>query len=260
MNYLHPVSKYIFGISPFTLPMSVDLRPKCSPVSDQGTMSSCVAFAFIGAMEYLENLQNDSFISLSPQFVYYNERLLEGATGLDSGTYMSDGLRVLETYGACKLSLCPYNEADLYTKPSDAAYADGATRKAIDTDRIDQTQKAVLTTLAAKYPIAFGFLAYDSFESPEVATTGIVPMPDTDKDTVLGGHAMLMVGYDLKKQLFLVRNSWGPDWGINGYCWMPFAYILNPNMANSFYTVDSIDWPETEPLIPAKESFLKINN
>lgn len=244
MNYQRQVSEYTFGISPSTLPLSVDLRPKCSPVADQGSMNSCVAFALIGAMEYLENLRSETFVSLSPQFVYYNERLLEETTELDSGTYMPDGIEIIRTYGACELSLWPYNEENLHTKPDDKAYADAATRRVITTRSIEQTQNSLMCVLAEGYPIAFGILAYESLESLTVAVTGFVPIPNISTETLLGGHAMLLVGYDLAKQQFLVRNSWGSTWGVGGYCWMPFAYVLNPNLANSFYTIESIDWPK----------------
>lgn len=247
-----------FGITPSTLPLTVDLRPKCSPVSEQGNLDSCVAFAVIGAMEYLENVQNPgkSFVSLSPQFVFYNERVLEGTTQKNAGTYMEDGIRVVSKYGACELSLWQYNETNIYTKPSDEAYADAAKRKVLSYCTVEQNQTAVMTTLSNGFPIAFGFLAYAGFESPEVTKTGIVHIPAKD-ESVLGGHAMLIVGYDLPNQQFLVRNSWGPNWGISGYCWVPFAYILSPGLANSFYSIESISWPSlqiepTEPTEPTE--------
>lgn len=233
-----------FGITPSTLPLTVDLRPKCSPVSAQGDMDSCVAFAIIGAMEYLENLQNDKFISLSPQFVFYNERVLEGTTEQNAGTYIEDGLLVVSKYGACELSLWPYNDQNLYTKPNDAAYADAAKRKALSYSPVAQDQTSVMTKLNAGFPIVFGCLVYSDFESPEVEKSGLVHIPAKD-EKMLGGHSMLIVGYDLPDQRFLVRNSWGPNWGISGYCWMPFAYLLSPGLANSFYSIESIAWPST---------------
>ena len=241
---------YTFGITPSSLPLTVDLRPKCSPVSDQGDMDSCVAFAVIRAMEYLENVQNSDkpFVSLSQQFVFYNERTLEGTTQQDTGTYMEDGLLVVTKYGACELSLWPYNDDDLYTKPSDAAYADAAKRRALSYTSVAQNQTAVMEKLSEGFPIVFGFLAYSSFESLEVAKTGTVHIP-TPSETILGGHAVLLVGYDLPNQRFLVRNSWGPKWGIEGYCWMPYAYLMSPGLANSFYSIESIAWPDA-PKVP----------
>ena len=38
------------------------------------------------------------------------------------------------------------------------------------------------------------------------------------------GHAICIVGYDLTRKLFLIKNSFGTGWGDKGYCWMPFDY------------------------------------
>jgi C1A family cysteine protease len=227
-------------LAALTFPYSIDLRPKMSPVQAQGHMNSCTGFALIAAMEYLENLQGLATLSLSQLFVYYNERLLENSTAQDSGAFMSEGIQVLLQYGACELSLWPYDEALLYTKPSDAAYADALKRRALAYNSISQDQQTLLTTLAT-YPVAFGLLVYSSFESVEVAHSGLVPVPDQSTETMLGGHAMLIVGYDQGRQCFLVRNSWGPNWGIGGYCWMPYAYVLNPDLCSGFYTITKME-------------------
>jgi len=206
-------------------------------------MGSCTGFAIVGAMEYLENVKRKTFVPLSQQFVYYNERLIEGGTSTDGGSFIEDGISVVLRYGACALSLWPYNEADLYTKPSEAAYADGATRKAIKTSSIDQNQTAVMSALSSGFPVVYGFVVFDSFETEAVASTGLVPMPNPDTYKALGGHAMLIVGYDVQSQMFLCRNSWSATWGINGYCWIPFAYLMTPQLAHSFYTIEDIEWP-----------------
>jgi len=90
--------------------------------------------------------------------------------------------------------------------------------------------------LASGYPFVFGFTVYDSFESQQVAQTGVVPMPGSTEQ-VLGGHCVVAVGYDDSQQRFIVRNSWGADWGIQGYCTMPYAYLTDPNLASDFWTI-----------------------
>jgi C1A family cysteine protease len=90
--------------------------------------------------------------------------------------------------------------------------------------------------IADGYPFVFGFTVYDSFESPEVAKTGIVPMPSA-KDTAIGGHAVLAVGYDDKEERFIVRNSWGPGWGMKGYFTIPYSYVTNSNLADDLWTI-----------------------
>jgi len=90
--------------------------------------------------------------------------------------------------------------------------------------------------LASGYPFVFGFTVYESFESDQVAKTGVAPMPATN-EKVLGGHAVLAAGYDDGSQRFLVRNSWGPDWGMGGYFTLPYAYLTDANLADDFWTV-----------------------
>jgi C1A family cysteine protease len=90
--------------------------------------------------------------------------------------------------------------------------------------------------LAEGYPFAFGMTVYDSFEGDEVAKTGVVQMPSPDEQ-VVGGHAVLVVGYDDSQQIFIVRNSWGSEWGMGGYFTLPYAYIVNPDLASDFWTL-----------------------
>lgn len=90
--------------------------------------------------------------------------------------------------------------------------------------------------LANGYPFVFGFTVYSSFESEAIAQTGQVPMPGPN-ESVLGGHAVLAVGYDDSHQVFIVRNSWGGTWGLKGYCTFPYAYLLDSNLSDDFWTV-----------------------
>jgi C1A family cysteine protease len=90
--------------------------------------------------------------------------------------------------------------------------------------------------LASGYPFVFGFSVYTEFESDTVATTGVLNMP-SPKEKLLGGHAVIAVGYDDKTQRFIVRNSWGAKWGIKGYFTIPYAYLTDPNLAADFWTI-----------------------
>ena len=70
----------------------------------------------------------------------------------------------------------------------------------------------------------------------------IVPVPQLPKpgETVLGGHCVVAVGYDDSQRHFIIRNSWGTGWGQQGYCFMPYEYLMSPHLANDFWTIRSV--------------------
>jgi C1A family cysteine protease len=150
-----------------------------------------------------------------------------------------DGIKTVAKQGAPHERLWPYVIAKFKTKPSAAAFRDAAKHRAILYQRLTQTPQQLKACLAGGYPFVFGFSVYESFESDVVAKTGKMPMPKP-KEKQLGGHAVLAVGYNDATQRFLVRNSWGPRWGVGGYFTMPYAYITDENLADDFWTIKQI--------------------
>ena len=69
-----------------------------------------------------------------------------------------------------------------------------------------------------------------------VAASGFAPMPGPNEQ-FLGGHAVMLVGYDDSQTAFIVRNSWGSSWGQAGYFTLPYEYVCDPNLASDFWTV-----------------------
>jgi C1A family cysteine protease len=220
------------------LPPHVDLRGvNMPPVYDQGDLGSCTANALCGAFEY--NLRKQKLADFMPSrlFVYYNERLVEGNLNEDAGAELRDGIKVLATQGVCKESEWPYDITKFTIKPSDALYAKGLTNTALQYQRIDNTQLNQLkSSLAAGFPISFGFTVFSAFESPQVSSTGILNLPRATERN-LGGHAVLAVGYDDASQRVIVRNSWSDKWGQKGYFTMPYRYITDPDLASDFWTI-----------------------
>jgi C1A family cysteine protease len=207
-------------------PDHADLRSFCSPVEDQGALGSCTGNAIVGAMEVLENKSSQSpFVDLSRLFVYYNERAMEGTISQDAGAMIRDGIKSIAISGCCSEKIWPYNIKKFTSKPSKKAYTDALPRKIANYSRItnDDDRKKCLAT---GFPFVFGFPVYESFESDAVAKTGIVPMP-ARSEKMLGGHAVLAVGYDNSKGWWIVRNSWGGSWGDGGYFYLPFGYQMS---------------------------------
>lgn len=200
---------------------------------------NCTANAIAGAIEYERIRQKLTDFVPSRLFIYYNERLLEGSVASDSGAMLRDGIKVVNKYGACPETEWPYIESQFAVKPSVKCYADALKDLVISYSSVPQNLTQMKSVLASNYPITVGITVYDSFESDAVAKTGMVPMP-TQTEECLGGHAVLIVGYDDTKQMFIIRNSWGPDWGLKGYFYIPYAYILSSQLACDFWTIKQI--------------------
>jgi C1A family cysteine protease len=172
--------------------------------------------------------------------IYYGERSLEGTVSQDAGASVADCLKVLYKTGAGHESIWAYDIAKFTVKPPKQLYLDAAKYKVQKYEQVDNTNATLLkTALAAGKPIVFGFTVYESFEGADVAKTGVVPMPGKD-ESVLGGHCVLLVGYDDSKKQWIVRNSWGTGWGQAGYCFFPYAYLTNADLASDFWVADVV--------------------
>lgn len=236
---------------PTEIPRKADLRDKCPPVFDQGKIGSCTANAGVAAYMMLKGTAD----ALSRLFLYYEERRLEGTTGSDAGATMRSIGKALSKAGVCAEALWPYLEENYDDDPPEEADKDAEGRRIAAYRKLpglDAIKKYIATS---SRPVMIGMEVYGSFESDEAEKTGVIPMPDTDKETLLGGHAVLVVGYDddfgkpdtacgffcelvddLIDKLtgasdddgcFIVRNSWGADWGDKGYFYLPYAYVKN---------------------------------
>ena len=219
------------NLGPQGVPPSVDLSPFLPACYDQGQLGSCTANAIAGALQF--EMHKDTSLPLfmpSRLFIYYQEREIEGDTSSDNGAQIRDGIKAVKDLGVPAESEWPYVIEQFSERPSDEAYIsagtfDAFTRKTIRYEAVDAHLVHLKACLASGYPFVFGMSVFESFESEQVAETGVVPMPGSN-ETMVGGHAVLCVGYDDAEEAFLVRNSWGSSWGIKqGHFWLPYAYI-----------------------------------
>jgi C1A family cysteine protease len=171
-------------------------------------------------------------------FIYYNERSDEGTIGQDAGGALRDGIQTVATLGAPPESDWPYSDdPTTFTElPPPQAYTDAQQHLVSSYDAVSQDLTSLKAVLALGYPIVFGFSVYESFESDAVAASGFAPMPGPNEQ-FLGGHAVMLVGYDDSQTAFIVRNSWGSSWGQAGYFTLPYEYVCDPNLASDFWTV-----------------------
>lgn len=207
-------------------------------IYNQGNLGSCVSNALIAAFQYDQKKQKMEDFLPSRQFVYYNQRVIEGTVNYDSGSTIRDGIKVLNRLGVCPENDYPYNVEFFTDRPNEKSYKDAQNHKAIQYRKIRPTIKDIMLSLSAGIPVIFGFTVYESFEKPDVARTGIMQTPK-NYEKILGGHCVLAVGYDSSRQYLLVRNSWGEEWGQKGYFWMPFSFI-NARNCGDFWIIQKV--------------------
>lgn len=215
-----------------TLPTKVSLLDKMPPVFDQGQLGSCTANALLGAMGFL----HPGFIGSRLQ-LYYGERLIEGTVNSDAGAAISDGVRVLQQQGVAPEAEWPYDISRFAHPPAAKAVADAPAHKITSASKLQPAD--FKQCLAAGFPFVLGFTVMESFESAKVASTGLVPLPDYDEQ-VLGGHAVCVIGYDEHSpggDCYLVQNSWGTGWGMQGRFWVPCAYFEHEDLASDAWTL-----------------------
>lgn len=211
------------------LPAKVDLRPFMTPVEDQQSTNSCAANATAGAYEYLvkRHLGEDAY-DVSRLFIYYNARAIDAGDDVaDEGSVLQQVIESLKQHGACSEETWPFEQHAVNQKPSEEAYQEAAQFLIEDTELVPTNLEEWKTALAAGHPIIFGVKLFSSFDKHK--KPGLVPAPSAAEAgrQSHGGHAMLAVGYSDPDQVFIVRNSWGPDWGDKGYCYIPYRYLMN---------------------------------
>ena len=221
-----------------TLPPVVDLSADFPPVGNQGHQSSCVAWAVAYALKsYQERVEDHRVLQdgggnanqsavFSPAYIYNQIN-----HGRDAGSFFDDAFSLLKQQGAATLIDAPYDETDFLSQPSAAARADAAPFRIEDVRRIPTSDILTLKAqLNAGYPIVVGAAIDQGFQQ---ARAGFIWNRQIGQ--VLGGHAMVVVGYDDNKNAFHVINSWSRNWGDNGYGWIDYAYF--PTAVREAYVV-----------------------
>lgn len=214
-----------------SLPSKVDLRRQCPPVYNQGTMGSCTGFAIAkGLGEFILKKQN-RHTELSALYLYYMERKAAHQINEDSGASIASGMRILDNLGCAPEKEHPYpservwNDKEkmqeyLVMKPDSGDVKAGKSYRVQGLKPINSL-RGIRNSVAKGMPVVFGIAIFDNFYS---AKNGMIPMP-TASSKFEGGHAVMCVGYDNEKQVLIMRNSWGADWGDDGYFYLPYDFI-----------------------------------
>jgi C1A family cysteine protease len=219
------------------LPSQVDLRPQCPPVYEQRPLESCTANAVAGAIQF-ERMRHALKPDFTPSrlFIFYNERSLAGITAADSGVPIRDAIKAVKQRGDCPESEWPYDVKKFAERPPESCYRAAVRYMDMSYARLPQDLQHIKGCLAAGQPFILGFMIHASFETPAAEKTCTVPMPQSG-DKLVGRHAVMAVGYDDAKGVVILRNSWGPHWGVAGYFYMPYAYISDPGLACDLWAI-----------------------
>lgn len=229
-------------------PKEVNLVNKMPPVYDQGNLGSCTANAINGVVQYLNMKQYGTIGSWIPSrlFVYYNERVMLDTVNEDSGAMIRDGIKSINKQGVClEIPSWPYDVNKFSVKPPQTAYDEALLHQSLKYARVSQSEQDIESRLFEGFPIVIGIMIYSSFMSDAVAKSGEVPMPKRfwmwKLEKLLGGHAVVIVGYNNTKKKFIVRNSWGDKWGVKGYFTIPYEYVLDGDLADDFWTIQLME-------------------
>ena len=229
----------------------IDMRKGFTDVKSQGELGACTAFSLTSIMEYIVKTGSGNDIDLSELFLYYNTRLGDGTENLNTGTSIHDAIQALSKYGICLEEYMHYDPASLTEKPSEEAYADGKGRIVIEAKNVERKLDDIKSALSDGYPVAISLNITENFGD---VNKGFVSTPTTDEiDNIKGSHAMVICGYSDKEKFFIVRNSWGKDFGDAGYCYIPYMYIGDTRLLNAAYIV-------TKTAIDSENVVIKASN
>ena len=204
-------------------PAKADLRRYFTPVKHQGSLGACSAFALVGIYEYILRKNKKEDADLSEAFVYYNVRRMTNEVGEDHGSSLYNVVLTMGTEGVCAEHLCPYTEDPEMPKPAEAAYEDALRRKIVKALNVQKNLNHIKAAVAEGYPVAVSLRIFESFEP----VGGFISRPSAEEieEGKSGNHAMVVCGYSDAEKIFIVRNSWGPKFGDQGYCYIPYSYF-----------------------------------
>lgn len=259
--------------------LRVDLRKQCPAIYDDEGLGCSTVSALATLLEFHElRTRPNGGYEPSRLCWYYLIRELRGTERADAGASFREALKIVNDEGVCDEVDWPFNVNMMAVPPDWSTYESVPRSRPLVYRRVPQTLEALKYCLTHNLPVAFGLSVYASFESSITRRTGQIALPacaldlvdspvaepsmndsdnertasEADDDMHLGGHALVLVGYDDTEQMFIVRNSLGTSWGANGYGFVPYSYVLNPLLARDFWVVDGDAEAETHATVDAE--------
>lgn len=232
------------------LPESANLQRFCPTPQNQGSQGSCVAwssaFAAHTILESARTGKQPNDVAFSPSFMY-NQIGLEGC----QGSYIIRAMEFMTKRGNVPYDQFPYTDQDCQRQPDNSLQQQAAQFRMRGFNRLSLGDRndavdlrAIRENLSQGAPVIIGMMVGQSFMQPMMGQDVWIPASGDRSMMGFGGHAMCVVGYDDKKYggAFLIMNSWGQEWGTNGFGWVRYgdfqtyvreAYGVNPMHAGN---------------------------
>ena len=221
------------------MPDRGDLASVLPPIWDQGQLGSCTGHAVARALFALQRWQGRTPFEASRLALYYGGREMIGETDQDGGASVGDVLVQARVQGFAPEGLWPYAPEAFAVRPSPAYRSEAQRHHLLDSLPLAHDLDSILWHLASGRPVVVGVDVMPSFEAPETARTGDVPMPRSGEDSI-GGHAIALTGWDTPAGEFTFDNSWGPSWGRVGRGRIPYDYILDAALCGEIHAPLSV--------------------
>ncbi|MCL2434447.1 MAG: C1 family peptidase, partial [Clostridia bacterium] len=198
------------------LPVSYDNSAAYPPVGDQGSQGSCVgwavAYALKSCQENTDGVAYNDSNKFSPAYIYNQIN-----DGMDTGSTFNDAMKLLKEQGVCTLDDMPYSEWDYLTQPNETQRQKAYQYRCVSyftLSGVNDIKQAII----AYGGVVIGVPMYPAFNSIAPGN----PVYSDTSGTASGRHAICLVGYDDSMQAFKFINSWGVDWGIDGYGYVSY--------------------------------------
>jgi C1A family cysteine protease len=219
------------------LPPVVDLTNQMpKKVYDQGNIGSCTGEGIAALFSHYLWKESKRYIEPSSLFIYWNERNIEGTVNEDAGAMIRTGITVISSIGTSTTKTWPFRESRWAMKPSKPAFIEATGLRSPVGFKVDNTDgRSIRVSVSDNCPVVFGMMLYSNIERITYWEP-VLSIPKKGERSI-GGHCMLIVGYDDNKKLYKVRNSWSKLWGLNGYFFVPYSLIHNSRITGDCWTI-----------------------
>ncbi len=209
-----------------SLPSCVDLTEYFPTPGDQGGQNSCAAWAVGYALKSSQEKMKRSWSGeqtahkFSPAFIYNQ---INGGTGM--GIRISEAMNFIVNNGICSLEYFPYNEDDYTTQPTAIQTAAASLYKAQGYNVVGDVY-TMKDCISKGNGVVIGIDLYQDFYNISSANQ----VYDIVYGQLMGRHGICLIGYDDEKEAFKFINSWGTNWGIDGYGWISYDFVASSSV------------------------------